>query len=107
MSIKSKDILIFIFKVLVTSSFWVSILRIYVWYYNKSLDTFANVLFYLSLSFLIFGFISILLILLKQEQKNVTYKRLMSIATLIVFDGIVFIVISFFLTFLISFQNSV
>lgn len=114
MSRITKDILFFIFKVLITCTICVTLIRLYIWYNNKPFDTLANILFYLSLSFLLIGFLSILIIFLKstfgngnsqQVRDSFTYKDFLSFTTLIILDGIIFIVISFLLTFIISFQT--
>lgn len=120
MSRTMKDILLFLCKVILSCGIIIATLRVYVWYTNKPLDTFVNMLFYLAIVFLTLGFLGVLITFLKgifhnnnsefiennvqKEQENLSYKNLLNLTTLLILDGAVFMLFSFLLTFLISYM---
>lgn len=108
-----RDISYFLLKVIFTSGMVLAILRIHVWYHNRPLDIILNTLFYLGIFFLTTGFLSILVTFLKGnnnisygdnidyqiEQEKFSYTKLLNLTTLIIIDGLIFMLLSFILTY--------
>lgn len=96
-----RNLFIFVLKViLLTGVIFVS-LRLYAWYFNVPVVGFVNILFYISIIFLIVGLTMVLIKFFREGKGEIKNLAILNVSTLFIAVAILFLLISSILTIVI------